>query len=220
MPKSQEKVTLSPEVIARRIMDLISVREIAPGERLTEAFVATRFGVGRTAVREALQILAARRIVEMEPNKGARIVRLTPSEAREVMDIRAGLYRVAMERFVVHASPEQKKRLAEDALDLANREAQLDRKEFMGLQRQLNTFMVAATESHRLMDLLLSYSPGLPNFFAPMYLRTDEAKRRIAAAWLRFGKAAQAGNWESALSEFLAMHREGAEEALNLYEDL
>jgi len=222
MPGSdkQTKQPVIPEAIARRVMDLITDRDLSPGDRLTEAFVATRFGVGRTAAREALRILAAKQIIETEPNKGARIVRLTPHEAREVMDIRGGLLRVGVKRFARDASESQKHDLAEKALALAADADGLTTKKFMQRQREINSAILTGTGSRRLTELVVNYHPGLPRFLAPLHVRSAEAKARAAESWRRFGEAVLDGDWERASSEYERMHDQGVEDALAIYEQL
>jgi DNA-binding FadR family transcriptional regulator len=57
--------------VIRRIISYISERRVEPGERLpSERDFATRFGVGRALVREALQSLIAVRVIEARPNSG------------------------------------------------------------------------------------------------------------------------------------------------------
>jgi len=51
-----------------------------PGHPLDEAGLATRYGVSRTPVREALRQLAASGLVEIRPHRGAIVTR--PSETR------------------------------------------------------------------------------------------------------------------------------------------
>ena len=62
-------------------------RAFVPGQRLVEADLAARFGVGRNSVREALQRLAAEGVVEILRHKGAAIRALTVQETMDVLDV-------------------------------------------------------------------------------------------------------------------------------------
>ena len=58
------------EVIARDIEERIASGELAQGARLDEGTIAVRHAVSRTPVREALQLLTARGMVEHLPRRG------------------------------------------------------------------------------------------------------------------------------------------------------
>jgi DNA-binding GntR family transcriptional regulator len=63
--------------------------EIAPGARLGEVELAEQLGVSRTPVREALRRLAADGLVEVLPNRGARVAQWTPADLDEIYELRA-----------------------------------------------------------------------------------------------------------------------------------
>lgn len=65
------------------------------GERINENALAARFGVSRGPVREACRALAELGLVELIPNRGVFIRRITEREAEELYDVRAGLFGLA-----------------------------------------------------------------------------------------------------------------------------
>ena len=65
--------------------------DLAPGARLGEVELADRLGVSRTPVREALSRLAAEGLVEIAPNRGARVATWTVAELEGVFDLRSSL---------------------------------------------------------------------------------------------------------------------------------
>src|SRR5206468_5574524 len=64
-----------PEQVYARLRDLIVQGSLAPGSRIAETEIATRLGVSRTPVREALQRLQQEGYVNGSP--GAQQSRLT-----------------------------------------------------------------------------------------------------------------------------------------------
>lgn len=65
----------------------LEMQYFVPGQRLVEADLAVRFGVGRNSVREAMQRLAAEGLVDLSRNKGASIRVLSWREALDLLDI-------------------------------------------------------------------------------------------------------------------------------------
>jgi DNA-binding GntR family transcriptional regulator len=82
-------------------------REILAGERpagarLVEHDLCDRYGVARHTLRAALRALAAEGLVRVEPNRGARVARLSGDEVVWLNELRAALEmeaaRLALER--------------------------------------------------------------------------------------------------------------------------
>lgn len=66
--------------LKNEIADLILSGRLRPGGRLDEQSLASRFGVSRTPVREALQQLGTAGLVEIRPRRSARVRALSMSE--------------------------------------------------------------------------------------------------------------------------------------------
>jgi DNA-binding GntR family transcriptional regulator len=74
--------------IADAIMRAILDGEIRPGEALVEMDIATRLGVSRAPVREALQLLAHTSLVVTAPYRGTTVRPLTRTDVEEVYSLR------------------------------------------------------------------------------------------------------------------------------------
>lgn len=61
----------------------------APGARLDEVSLASRFGVSRTPIREALQQLASAGLVEVRPRRGAFVAMPGPERLYEMFEVMA-----------------------------------------------------------------------------------------------------------------------------------
>jgi DNA-binding GntR family transcriptional regulator len=64
---------------------------LAPGSRLDEVQLASRFGVSRTPIREALMQLGAIGLVEIRPRRGAVVVNPGPNRIYEMFEVMAEL---------------------------------------------------------------------------------------------------------------------------------
>jgi DNA-binding GntR family transcriptional regulator len=76
------------EVVYKALLRAIRQGQIRPGERIREEDVADLLGVSRTPVREALQQLQARRLVELVPGRGNVVVELSLHQAMELYAMR------------------------------------------------------------------------------------------------------------------------------------
>jgi DNA-binding GntR family transcriptional regulator len=77
--------------IADQIRDDILAGRYAPGAVLPQTELAACYGVSRIPIRDALQSLAAEKLVEILPGKGAQVTALTDDEITEIYDLRASL---------------------------------------------------------------------------------------------------------------------------------
>lgn len=71
--------------VERDLRESIIRLELAPGTRLSEQEIATRMGVSRQPVREALIALGKSKLVDIRPNRGTVVVRIS---ARQMMEAR------------------------------------------------------------------------------------------------------------------------------------
>jgi DNA-binding GntR family transcriptional regulator len=90
------RVPLSDQVRRILLEHLLSGRW-RPGDRIVERRIATELGCSQAPVREALRDLQAMQIIEVSPNRGARVRLLTPQDVGEVYVVRAALEHTAAE---------------------------------------------------------------------------------------------------------------------------
>ncbi len=76
----------SSEHAYRALMQEIVSFTLVPGEDLDEATLVGRLGVSRTPVREALVRLAAEGLVQLVPNRGARVAPMGWNDIREHLE--------------------------------------------------------------------------------------------------------------------------------------
>lgn len=65
--------------------------DVVPGQRLIEEELSDRFGVTRSSLRQAIDVLVSDGLVERIPNRGAQVRRLSIADAVEVIECRAVL---------------------------------------------------------------------------------------------------------------------------------
>lgn len=103
------------EALRRRILD----DELRPGTALREEQLSREYGVARHSLRSALRALQGEGLVQIEPNRGARVASLGPEDVRGLAELRTALEgeaaRLALERGDGHLPP----RVHESARQLA-----------------------------------------------------------------------------------------------------
>jgi DNA-binding GntR family transcriptional regulator len=83
--------------VRRRILS----GELRPGETLTEASLASTFGVARPTVRSALQVLVSRHLVTQSEGRSLTVPTLTEEDVRDLFLVRTPLELAAV-RLIVH----------------------------------------------------------------------------------------------------------------------
>ena len=91
---SREESSLHGEILAR-LRDYIVEGNIPDGGRVPERQLCAMFGISRTPLREALKVLASEGLVDLLPNRGARVRQLSARELGELFDIMGGLESLA-----------------------------------------------------------------------------------------------------------------------------
>lgn len=99
------------------LKDLESAR-IVPGQRLIETELAQRYGVGRNAVREAMQHLAARGVIDLLPNRSPAIRKLDLGQTLDVLDVASAMTGLAARAAAVAYRDEHRVLLDGILLDL------------------------------------------------------------------------------------------------------
>jgi len=94
-PKKPGRAADSVEKVYEAVKELAVDYRFKPGERVNEVELATRLGVSRTPVREALNRLARDGFMSFVPNRGFYARDITPEGVQELYELRAAIERAA-----------------------------------------------------------------------------------------------------------------------------
>jgi DNA-binding GntR family transcriptional regulator len=81
--------------LVSQLRDFIVEGHLAAGLRVPERELCERFNVSRTPLREALKVLAAEGLIELLPNRGARVRQFSETDIRNLFQVISGLDFVA-----------------------------------------------------------------------------------------------------------------------------
>jgi DNA-binding GntR family transcriptional regulator len=90
----REDQSLHGEILTR-LRDHIVEGNIPDGARVPERQLCEMLGISRTPLREALKVLASEGLVELLPNRGARVRQLSERDLAELFDVMGGLEALA-----------------------------------------------------------------------------------------------------------------------------
>jgi DNA-binding GntR family transcriptional regulator len=121
--------------VAAYLRDLILHDVLEPGDRIRQEEIAERFGTSRLPVREALRMLEAEGLTEHEPNKGARVPRLSMHEVDVIYRMREQLEQLAIGESIPNLTTAHHRRLEELQTRI---EANSDVATFLELDREFH----------------------------------------------------------------------------------
>jgi DNA-binding GntR family transcriptional regulator len=81
--------------LVSQLRDFIVEGHLTAGLRVPERELCERFNVSRTPLREALKVLAAEGLIELLPNRGARVRQFSETDIRNLFQVISGLDFVA-----------------------------------------------------------------------------------------------------------------------------
>lgn len=81
----------------RQLREMIVTGALAPGAPIVEADLCARLGISRTPLREAVKMLAAQGLVELRPNRSARIAPFDATHITELFEALSNVERIAAE---------------------------------------------------------------------------------------------------------------------------
>lgn len=84
------------DVVFHTLREAILKGELKPGERLMELQLASKLGVSRTPIREAIRMLELEGLAVTKPRKGAEVARMTEKDMEDVLKIRKALDELAV----------------------------------------------------------------------------------------------------------------------------
>ncbi len=137
MPQSPDNTTT--RVIVNALTRAIVEHRLHPGTKLAEQKLADHFGVSRTLVRQALFQLVQKRLIRMEPSRGAFVATPSSEEARQVFAARRMIELEMTRTLVREMTPQRLKALQEH---VAQERAAVERGDVPGRTELLGDFHV------------------------------------------------------------------------------
>jgi DNA-binding GntR family transcriptional regulator len=137
-------------IIANRLTEAVMDGTLAPGQQLGEVELASRLGVSRGPLREAMQRLVQQGILRSEPHRGVFVASLTADDVRDIYLARTAIESAAC-RLVLRGDPRRTADLLTEAhRAMAEAAARGDHAELAEADMELHQILVAESGSPRL----------------------------------------------------------------------
>ena len=95
------------ETVVSHLRQMIVESVFPPGMKLNERELCETMGISRTPLREALKALAAEGLIEISPNRGASVYRMSQQEVWETFEFVSGLEALAGEHACARITPDE-----------------------------------------------------------------------------------------------------------------
>jgi len=144
--------------VARQLRALIQSGELKPQQRLNEGELAVRFRISRTPLREAIKILATEGLLDLLPNRGARVASISESEIDEMLEVIAGLEATAGELACGKITEEELAGICELHRRMADAYERHDHLEYFELNRNIHEAIIGASRNATLQGIYVNLS--------------------------------------------------------------
>ncbi len=146
------------EDVADKLRQLIFDGELEDEARIPEKTLCERFGISRTPLREALKVLAREGLIALLPNRGARVVKLKPSDIDEVFPVMGALEAVAGETACRNISDEGIAEIRALHYQMALHHTRGERPEYFKCNQMIHEKILQAAENPTLSQVYKSLS--------------------------------------------------------------
>jgi DNA-binding GntR family transcriptional regulator len=126
------------EEVADRLRTMLMQGDLQPGERLNERVLCERLNVSRTPMREAMKVLATEKLIELSPNRGATVVRLSARDVLQLFEVMAALEGLSGELAARHHTMAELAEIKALHFEMLAAHARLDLPNYYRLNRSIH----------------------------------------------------------------------------------
>lgn len=153
-------VKLNRATVAIELQSLIRqwvfTKKLSAGDRINEKVLAEKLGISRGPIREAIQALRQEGLVEIIPNRGAFLKKLSLKEVLDLYDVMAGLGYSAGRLLPSRISSDQLARLFELNEKMIEAVSRNDPLVFFKYNQVFHDLLFKATKNKALLDMMRS----------------------------------------------------------------
>ena len=155
---------MSEAEVRDRLRGWILERSGAPGDRLVEADLAARFGVSKTPVREALDLLVASGLAERVPYRGVRVREIVMKDVVEAYGLRLYLEVIIAQEAARNITPEQVSSLEGTILEMKKHDSLKEMSMARKLSREFHATIAGIAKNELLVKLYAVVANAFPDW--------------------------------------------------------
>ncbi|MER0239986.1 GntR family transcriptional regulator [Fulvimarina sp. MAC8] len=135
------------DAACERLRCMIVTGELEPGERLGEKALSEHLNISRTPLRESFKLLAQEGLIDLVPNKGARVTPLCSSEVLDLFEAAAAIERSGAELAAKRMTAEELLGLDELQSKIEEEYAEGRRERYFALNQDIHRAILAGSRN-------------------------------------------------------------------------
>jgi DNA-binding GntR family transcriptional regulator len=144
--RSRGKLVLSRlslhEQVVDRLREMIVSGELVANEKVPVSELAESLDVSLTPLREALKVLAGEHLIELTPNRGARVRPITVDETRDLFEVMSGIEALAAELSAERITEDELGRLETMHAEMLECFRSDDKERYFQINREIHNLIV------------------------------------------------------------------------------
>ena len=181
-----------------QIEEMITTLRLTPGQAVSEAYLSSTLGIGRTPVREALQRLARERLVVIHPRQGVVVSEINIKDQLKLLEFRRELERLIARVAARRSTADERKAMHEIAESMEKAATNNDEMLFMRLDRKFDALFVKLARNDFLSDAIQPLQ-GLSRRFWYMNYKSAENMPQTAKLHADVARAIAKGDERAAM---------------------
>lgn len=166
------------DVVFHTLREAILKGELKPGERLMELQLASKLGVSRTPIREAIRMLELEGLAVTFPRKGAEVAKMTEKDMEDVLQIRRALDELAVGLACDNMTEEKLVQLYEAMIRFEESTRSGDVKQTAQTDMEFHEVIYQAADNPKLVNMLNNLREQMYRYRVE-YLKNDDVYPRL-----------------------------------------
>jgi len=156
------------EQVVNSVRQMIVSGALVAGEKIRVNELAQDLDVSLTPLREALKVLAGEKLVELMPNRGARVAPMTVEGIQELFEVIAGIEALAAELAATRISEDELAEIEDDHARMTLHHQRDEKEKYFELNRKIHNLIVASSGNDTLVEIRsqLSFQAERARFMA------------------------------------------------------